>query len=95
MPALLSVTVEVKDSERLQAYIAKAPETMEPHGARMLTRGKISKHINGSRSHHVEVIFEFPSSDAIEAWYNSDAYQALIPLRDEAAEVNISVLTPF
>ena len=33
--------------------------------------------------------------DAIDAWYESDAYQALIPNRDEAAYVTIVVLDSF
>ena len=35
------------------------------------------------------VVIRFPSIDAIDRWYHSDAYQALIPLRDEAADVTI------
>ncbi len=95
MPALLSVTVEIKNPDRLKTYIAQAPATMAPHGAKMVARGKISKHIDGSRGHHIEALFEFPTAEAIDAWYNSDAYQALIPLRDEAANITISVLDPI
>jgi uncharacterized protein (DUF1330 family) len=45
--------------------------------------------------HQIEAMFEFPSAHAIDAWYASDAYQALIPNRDEAATVTIVVLDSF
>jgi hypothetical protein len=41
------------------------------------------------------VVFEFPSEDAINAWFNSSAYQALVATREEAAHMNIAVLSPF
>ena len=45
--------------------------------------------------HQIEALFEFPSATAVDAWYESDAYQALIPNRDEAAYVTVVVLETF
>jgi uncharacterized protein (DUF1330 family) len=95
MTALLSVTIEVKDPERLKEYISKVPATMAPHGAKMLSRGKVAQTLNGEVKHQIEAVFEFPSAEHLEAWYTSDAYQAIIPLRDEACQMRISVLQPF
>jgi uncharacterized protein (DUF1330 family) len=61
----------------------------------MVARGKVAKQISGEVKHQIEAMFEFPSADAIDAWYASDAYQALIPNRDEAATVTIVVLDSF
>ena len=36
--------------------------------------------------------FEFPDVDTADAWYQSEAYQALIPNRDEAAGGTIVIL---
>ena len=53
---------------------------------------------NSSRSHswfsgthgHTEVVVAgFPDHTALEAWHASPAYQALVPLRMEAAEVDL------
>ena len=95
MSALLSVTITVKDPEKLKNYISKVPSTMAPHGAKMLSRGKVGKVLNGKIAHQMEVVFEFPSEDAIDAWFNSDAYQAIVSIREEAAHMTISVLHPF
>ena len=95
MPALLSVTVRVKDPSRLKEYISQVPATMAPFNAKMLSRGKIMKTINGERNHQIEAIFEFADAEAIDTWYSSDAYQAIIPLRDQVCDMTFSVLSPF
>ena len=41
MTALLSVTIRVKDPERLKEYMAEVPATMKPFGAKMLSRGRV------------------------------------------------------
>ncbi len=86
MSALLSVTITVKDPEKLKSYISKVPATMAPHGAKML---------NGTAAHQLEAVFEFPSEDAIDTWFNSDAYQSIVAIREEAAHMNIAVVNPF
>jgi uncharacterized protein (DUF1330 family) len=95
MSALLSVTIQIKDPSRLKDYIAQVPATMAPFDAKMLSRGKLSKTLNGELTHQIEAVFEFPSEDALNGWYNSDAYQAIIPLRDEVCNMTLAVLTPF
>lgn len=95
MSALLSVTLKVKDPDRLKEYIAQVPATMAPFKATMISRGKISKVLNGEISHQIEAVFEFPSEAALESWHESDAYQAIIPLRNEVCDMTISILTPF
>ena len=95
MSALLSVTITVKDPEKLKAYVSQVPATMAPHGAKMIGRGKVARQLNGEVSHQIEALFEFPDDAAIDAWCQSDAYQALVSLREEAAAMNISVLSSF
>ena len=95
MATLISATVQVKDPEKLKVYVSQVGATMAPHGGKMVARGKVAKQLSGEVKHQIEAIFEFPSAEAIDAWYESDAYQALIPNRDEAAYVTIVVLDSF
>ena len=95
MATLMSATVQVKDPEKLKVYVSQVGATMAPHGGKMVARGKVAKQLSGEVKHQLEAIFEFPSADAIDAWYESEAYQALIPNRDEAAYVTIVVLNTF
>lgn len=93
--ALLSVTIQVKNLEKLKEYISQVPATMKPFEAKLLARGKKQTVLNGECPHQMEAIFEFPSKDAIESWFVSDAYQALVPIREQAAYMNIVVLESF
>lgn len=38
------------------------------------------------------VMLEFPDADAARGWYGSEAYQALIPVREQAADMTFVVL---
>ena len=95
MATLMSATVQVKDPEKLKIYVSQVGATMAPHGGKMVARGKVSKQLSGEVKHQIEALFEFPSAEAVDAWYESDAYQALIPNRDEAAYVTAVVLDTF
>ena len=95
MSALLLATVQVKDQDKLKSYISQVPATMAPFGAKMVARGKVLKMLNGEFSHQIEAVFEFPDAASIEAWYASSDYQALIPLRQEGAHMNIAILESF
>ena len=95
MPTYMSAIVAVKNPEKLKEYISQVPATMAPFGAQLVCRGKVQTVLNGEGKHQIEAIFEFESAEKIKAWYQSDAYQALIPTRDEGANMTISILDGF
>ena len=41
------------------------------------------------------VLLEFESVEAARAWYESDAYQAAVPLRQAAADTDVAILQGF
>jgi uncharacterized protein (DUF1330 family) len=43
--------------------------------------------LTGEHKHTDTVVIRFPDTAAVAGWYDSAAYQALIPLREEAAEM--------
>ena len=45
--------------------------------------------LGGEHRHSDTVVIRFPNAAAIDGWYNSAAYQALIPLRLEAADLDL------
>jgi uncharacterized protein (DUF1330 family) len=45
--------------------------------------------LGGAHAHDQVVVLRFPAAAAADAWFQSAAYQALIPLRQEAAEVDL------
>ena len=95
MSALLSVTITVKHQEKLKEYISQVPATMAPYGAKMVGRGRLIQTLHGDLSHHMEALFMFPDVSSIETWFQSDAYQSLASIRDEAADMTIAILESF
>ncbi len=92
MPAYVSASVIVKDPNKLKIYLEALPATLQPFGGRPVARGKVSQILQGSNDAHIQAVFEFADAAAANAWYQSDAYQALIPNRDEALEGSIVIL---
>ena len=68
-------------------YRGKVPQTLAPWGAELVFRGQQVAALAGESPHRDIVVIRFPSAAAAGEWFASPAYQALIPLREQAAEV--------
>jgi uncharacterized protein (DUF1330 family) len=79
--------ITVKNEEKWAAYRAQVPATLEPWGAELVFRGKQAVAFAGTNPHPGIVVIRFPNVNAANAWFDSPAYQALIPLREQAAEM--------
>ena len=95
MATMVSATLQVRDPVKLKVYVSEVGATIAAHGGKMMARGKVLKSLSGEVKHQIQALLEFPSADAADAWYASDAYQALIPNRDEAAYVTVAILESF
>lgn len=71
----------VENRDMLNEYVAKALRTIRASGGRVLGFDESPDIIEGEVGHPRTVIVEFPSHDAFRAWYDSDAYQAILRLR--------------
>lgn len=63
-------------------YIDRIQGTLDPHGGRFLVHGKTVEVREGEWPGTV-VIVEFPDLEAARAWYESPAYQEILPLRTD------------
>jgi uncharacterized protein (DUF1330 family) len=79
--------ITVKDSGKWQQYREQVPATLAPWGAEVSFRGKCVAVFSGEHSFDDIVVIRFPDKDAINNWHTSPAYQALLPLRRQAAEM--------
>ena len=79
--------ITVKQPEQWDEYRARVPATLAPWGAELVFRGQQRAALAGELPHPDIVVIRFPSLDAVNGWFASAAYQALIPLRQQAAEV--------
>ena len=81
--------ITVKNSEKWAEYRSRIPATLAPWGAEVIVRGKLVSILAGEHAHTDTVIIRFPSIQSVKGWHESPAYQALIPLRNQAAEMTL------
>lgn len=93
MSACVIGHIRVKDDEKWAQYRAQVPATLAPWGAELLFRGKLAAQLSGEHAHTDTVVIRFPDLAAIDSWYASSAYQALIPLRQQAADLTLTAFT--
>ena len=85
--------IHVRDTEKWAAYRQQVPATLQLWGGELLLRGQQGAALSGNQPHADCVVLRFPDRAAVDGWYASPAYQALIPLRDAAADVQLLVYT--
>jgi uncharacterized protein (DUF1330 family) len=79
--------ITVKDPEKWMEYRTKVPATLAPWGGEVILRGRRVAVLTGEHQHLDIVVIRFPDVAGAAGWYASPAYRALIPLREEAAEM--------
>ena len=92
MSAYLVVHAAIKDMDKLKEYTGQAVPLIEAAGGERLFRGQVAEVLVGRHDANFCVAFRFPDNDALRGWYNSDAYQALVPLRETAADMTFIML---
>ena len=79
--------IRVKNAAKWDEYRSRVPATLAPWGAELVFRGMRVAVLAGEHDYTDVVVARFPDQAALAAWHESAAYQALIPLRQQAAEV--------
>ena len=79
----------VKDSAKWDEYRNRVPHTLGPWGAELVFRGSQAVGIADECTHPDIVVIRFPTIAAAQGWFSSAAYQALIPVRLQAADVTL------
>jgi uncharacterized protein (DUF1330 family) len=87
MAAYVIGHISIKDPLKWADYRDRVPATLAPWQAELVFRGKRIAVLSGSHPHADTVVISFPDPAAVHGWFSSPAYQALIPLREAAADV--------
>ena len=87
------VEVEIADPAAYEAYRAKVPEIISAHGGRILVRGGDPRPFDGAVPRRRRIVVEFDSPEAVTTFYDSDAYQAVLPIRLSASHGFACLLT--
>ncbi len=89
MGAFFIATLRIKDPEKFGEYATKSGATFAPFGGELVMKGKAESALAGELNHENAAIIRFPDMDALNGWYNSPEYQAIIPLRDAGADITL------
>src|SRR5215475_7336813 len=89
MPAYFVVQGEIKDEPRFQKYREAIVPFISRFGGRLVAAYGSVAVLEGEHDDRPVVMFEFPSMDAIHAYWNSPDYVPIKKLRDGAAALNI------
>ena len=87
MTAYVIGHITVKDPGKWTEYRSRVPATLSEWGAELVLRGRRVAVLSGEHGYTDAVVIRFPDARAAAAWYGSPGYQALIPLREQAAEM--------
>jgi uncharacterized protein (DUF1330 family) len=82
--AYVVVDIRQTDPERAARYRELSGPSVERHGGRFLARGGGLTVLEGRWEPDRLVIIEFPSSDAAQAWFESDDYGQARAVREGA-----------
>ncbi|MCY4263805.1 MAG: DUF1330 domain-containing protein [Gammaproteobacteria bacterium] len=85
MPSYVIANHNITNAEGYQEYSAKVGATIEAYGCKVLVAGTGATSMEGNAG-EVTVVLEFPSREALQAWYNSPEYQEIINLRKNSTK---------
>lgn len=76
----------VCDPEKMQAYLAKALDTLAPYHPEVVVLDEHSQAVEGNAPGPRTIVIKFDSRESALAWYNCASYQKVLPLRLAATE---------
>lgn len=84
------VNLDIFDAEKFEEYGVVVRPFLAKHGARFLTRVEAHDVVEGAgRARHN--VIEFDSYELAKELYNSDEYQAMVPLRQAGAHADFVI----
>ncbi|MCX4411376.1 MULTISPECIES: DUF1330 domain-containing protein [unclassified Streptomyces] len=78
--------------EDVLIYIERIQTTLDPFGGRFLVHGAPERDVREGTWPDALVIIAFPSLTDARAWYDSSAYQELLPLRTRHIDGDILLI---
>jgi len=91
MSSYIIVDLNVLDTEKLKQYSQLAAPTVIKFGGKFISKG-VAHALHGELTFTNKVVIEFSSEQQAQDWYNSEEYQALIELRNQAMESKFQLI---
>jgi uncharacterized protein (DUF1330 family) len=87
--------LQIHNPEGYKAYSTQVPPTLTPFGGRFIVRGGDVVVFDGEPLGPRNVVIEFPSMQAAQDWYHSEAYQAIVQGRIQNAHGYLMVVAGY
>ena len=87
--------ITVTNPQAYALYSAQVPNTIAAFNGKYLVRGGHATQIEGQPQGERIVVIEFPSREIAEAWYHSDAYQAIIQHRTNNSTGSLALVDGY
>ena len=91
MAAYVIANIDVRNPDEYARYSAQVPASLEPYGGRFVVRGGNVDVLEGEWRPRV-VVIEFPDAGAARRWYQSEAYQAILPIRQANSDGRVLIV---
>ena len=82
---------KIKDKKSWEEYKKRVKLTLENYNAKVLFRGEKADSFVETTDFSEIVVIEFESKQIAKAWFESEAYQSIVPLRQKGAEVTLEL----
>jgi uncharacterized protein (DUF1330 family) len=79
---------KVNMGPQIVEYLQRIDATLKPFGGRFLVHGGEVEVLEGIWPGHL-IIIEFPDRESARAWYQSSAYQQILPLRTNNSDGDV------
>jgi uncharacterized protein (DUF1330 family) len=89
MGALLIIQASVSQRERYRQYQEEVRPLIESCGGRLRATGMNLEVLEGAHDGRRLVVFEFPSMEAVQRFWQSPAYVEIRKIREGAAQVDV------
>ncbi len=89
MAAFCVGRIRVNDAIAWEVYRSRVGATIAQYGGEVMIRGALDSVFSGNPDHDRVVALRFADLAAAKRWHDSAEYQALIPLRDQGADVEL------
>ncbi len=90
MPAFMISEIRIKSPAKLADYMEQTQALARQYGAEMVANAEFVRQLTASQDHDRVVVAKFPDIETLEAWFTSDAYAELVPLREAASEMRMT-----
>ncbi len=87
--------IDIHNREHYAGYEAGFMEALAPFDGQVLAVDEAPVAVEGDVPKGRIVLLQFPSAEKFDAWYKSDAYEAIKPMRLEASSGTVMRINGF